>query len=186
MLKIKVLKDSQVIDQLREEINEMIVNCFEVNVEKFEQERKNLYFSPTFRHLLLYSDNELVSYLRIIKRPTVFDNQQMIIGGIGDVCTRKNQRGRKMAGRLLKEAMKILRREKCDIGLLQTNVKRGAKLYGHVGFTAVHKAYQYRDVNNNLHTTKAKDVMMAPICTPQILNRILKSNELLDIGQGDW
>lgn len=182
-MKIQVLKDIDLSKEEKVEIIGFVAECFEKDEPV---KRKTIYFSPIFRHLFLFDGEKLVSYLKIIKRKTKFKKNNIVIGGIGAVSTLQMYRGRGYATRLLKETMKILRKERVDVGLLQTNPYKGVNLYKRVGFFLAKKSYTFRDIHGKFHTTKSSGVMMAPINTPHLLDEILSSEELLHIGDGDW
>lgn len=182
-MNIKVVNDSDFSKEEKKEILEFIVKCFEnINLE----ERRLKYFSPTYKHLLFYKNDKLISYLRMIKRETVFGGTNITIGGIGDVCTISKEREQGYALTLLKKAVEIFKEENIDIALLQTNVQKGEKLYGAVGFVPLGKAYKYEDANRKVCESEAEDAMIAPIKNKEIFEKILVSKELLDIGDGDW
>jgi predicted acetyltransferase len=169
--------------QEKERLIQFVAYCF----EKDEPEkRKTLYFSPTFRHLLLFENKELISYLRIIKRKAKFKGKNITIGGIGAVSTKHKYRNKGYATKLLKKAMTLLKNEGADIGLLQTNPQKGENLYKRAGFFLAKKPYTFKDIHGKLHTTSSGGVMMASINSQDVLDEILSSEEILHIGDGDW
>lgn len=104
-MKIITLKDfdlSSKDTKDKKKIRQFVVHCFG---KDNSEDRETLYFSPTFRHLLLYKDREIVSYLRVIKRKTKFKDKEIIIGGIGDVSTLPKYRDKGYAAKLLKKAI---------------------------------------------------------------------------------
>lgn len=182
-MQIKVISDSDITNDERKLILKFIFKCFGVDNT---EDRKLLYYSPTYKHLFLYKNQQLISYLRTVKREVEFEGGKILVGGIGDVSTHPSHRGKGYASKLLERARQIFTKENFDIGLLQTNVERGGGLYEKIGFVPANKAYQFIDSNGKLHTTKAKDVMIAPINSKEKMKKILQSHKSLNIGKGDW
>ncbi len=182
-MNIKILKENELTSEDRKQINELDVICFgEEAVDKVAQ----YYFAPTFKHILLFNEDKLASYLRIVLREAEWNGNRILIGGIGSVETDPKYQGKGLAGIILEEAMRILREENVDFGVLQTNISMGAKLYGKVGFIPANIPYEVLDINNNRRTVKAKDVMIAPINSPEVVTEIMNSDKVLFIGKGDW
>lgn len=182
-MNIKILKEDKLTSDDRKQINELDIICFgEEAVEKVSQ----YYFAPTFKHILLIDGDKLVSYLRIVLRETEWNGRKILIGGIGSVETDPKYQGKGFAGMILKEAMKILKDEGADFGLLQTNISKGEKLYGQVGFIPANIPYEVLDINDNKRTVKAKAVMIAPVNNPKLVEEIINSDKILFIGKGDW
>lgn len=181
--KIFVILNDQLSEQQRADLFAFEEKCFEKNLKKH---RKLLYFSQPFAHIILKNDQKLISYLRVFIRPVIWKDTTILLGGIGSVVTDQEHRGKGIATRLLKKAMEILEKESVDFALLQTDISKGDKLYGRVGFSPANKGYLFLDTNNEIHVAKAKDVMVAPIKNSKLLEEVLNTQELLHIGKGDW
>jgi predicted acetyltransferase len=180
---ISVRLDDQLSEEQRAKFFAFEEKCFEKNLKKH---RKLLYFSQPFAHIILKNDKDLISYLRIFIRRVTWQDKTILLGGIGSVATGQDHRGKGIATQLLKKAMGILKRENVDFALLQTYIPQGGRLYGRVGFYPANKGYTFLDANNQLHTVKAKDVMVAPVNNSQLLEEVLDTDQLLHIGKGDW
>ena len=182
-MQIKILSDDELTQEDRKQIHNLDLICFG---QKAVDEEPIYYFAPTFKHVLLFKDQRLVSYLRTVLREAQWAGNKILIGGIGSVETDPEYQGKGLAGIILKEAMKLLKEQHVDFGLLQTNIDKGAKLYGKVEFIPANRPYEVLDVNNNKRMVKAKDVMIAPIQNSQLVEDIMRSDEVLFIGKGDW
>jgi predicted acetyltransferase len=182
-MQIKILSDNELSQTDREQIHRLDLLCFG---QKGVDQEPIYYFAPTFKHILLFEDQHLVSYLRTVLREAKWAGNKILIGGIGSVETEPEYQGKGLAGIILEEAMKTLKEQNADFGLLQTNIEIGAKLYGKVGFIPADRPYEVLDVNNTKRTVKAKDVMIAPIKNPQLVKDIMNSDKVLFIGKGDW
>ncbi len=180
---ISIILDDQLSKEQRADLFAFEEKCFEKDLKKH---RKLLYFSQPFAHILLKDEEELISYLRVFIRPVSWKDKTILLGGIGSVATNQENRGKGSATKLLTKAMEILEAENVDFALLQTYIPKGEKLYGRVGFYPANKGYTFLDANNELHTVKAKDIMVAPVKNNKILKEVLAAAEPLHIGKGDW
>lgn len=174
----------QITNEQSEEFLAFEVTCF--GTEKVRELRETLYFSEPSYHIVRYENDTLIAYLRVILRHSSWLESPILIGGIGSVCVHPEYRGQGLATQLLGQAMQVLKSEKCDIGLLQTNISVGGKLYGQFGFIPFNKPYTYLDSSDITHETKAKDVMIAPINDEAVVASLIASDEILHIGKGDW
>lgn len=182
-MKIIIKEDAALSDKEREEIKDFITLCF----GKWEEDkRKLLYFTPTFHHLFMYEGNTLVSYLRIIIRKIKWNGKDIIIGGVGDVSTLHDFRGKGYATELVKKGIALLKQEGADIGLLQTDTRKGAKLYKEAGFIPANKSYTFQDAKGHIRNQWKQAVMLAPISNYNLFHEIVQSKKQLFIGKGDW
>lgn len=180
---IKIYSDHELSLLDREQLQELDLICF----GKGAIEKAPLYyFAPTFKHILLFDNNKLVSHLRIVLRDAYWQGRKILIGGIGSVATDPDFQGKGYASLLLQEAIKILRSHNVDFGLLQTNISKGGKLYGKIGFIPANVPYEVLDIYDNKRKVEAKDVMIAPVRSPELVSEIMNSNQILFIGKGDW
>lgn len=182
-MNIKILNDNELSEHDKEQIMQLDITCFgKEGIEKVPV----YYFAPTYKHILLFEDQRLVSYLRIVLRETEWSGHKILIGGVGSVETDPKYQGKGYAGVILEEALKILKKQKVDLGLLQTDVSKGAKLYGKIGFIPANIPYEVLDINDNKRIVKAEDVMIAPVNNPQLVEEIMNSDKILFVGKGDW
>jgi predicted acetyltransferase len=69
--------------------------------------------------VLVHSDNELVSHLRIIERVSILDGKNVLAGGIGAVMTAPGYHGKGFASMALCESERLIFDEiRADIGVL--------------------------------------------------------------------
>lgn len=180
---IEVIPDDKVDTKTRQLFFEFEEGCFD---EDLSEDRENIYFSTPLAHIVLKKEQEIVSYLRIFKRIVNWGRRDILIGGIGSVSTRQDLRGQGLATVLLVEAMSILKSEKVDFVLLQTEVPIGGRLYSRVGFEPFDKNYSFFDSQGKLHRANASDVMVAPLMNRDLIAEIRDSDKILHIGYGDW
>lgn len=183
---IKVLSNEDVNENLQESLYKFEANCFGVDIERIKTDRLREHVAPTYKHILATEGERLISYLRIVKRPLLWHNQSLVLGGIGSVCTHPEYRGKGIALKLLEEAGEILKSEKVDFTLLQTNIDIGEKLYGSIGFKPVNKDCYYLNSEGERKIIKGKDVMMMPVANEKLMQAIIQDTEPFYIGEGDW
>ena len=184
-MSVEVLEGQDLTESQRQELIDFEVGCF--GTEEVRELRQSLYFAPTYHHLLIRKGGKLVSYLRTILREASWQDKTIMVGGIGSVSTKKEERGQGYASKILEKAMELLREGGADIVLLETNIEKGKNLYGKVGFIPAGKPYTYNDINGELHAAKAKDVMIAPGRIVDLVKEITSSSSpLLHVGNGGW
>lgn len=183
---VTALLDKNITNETKEELLQLEAVCFGVGIERVKNDRRTDHFAPTFQHVIGYEDGKIIAYLRLIKRSITWQEKKILLGGVGSVCTHPYFRGKNYASKLLIHAMDILKEEGVDFALLQTNVEKGAKLYGEVGFVPVNKACMYINSENKYEQIKAKDVMMVPVKNRQLMQEVISSEAPFYIGEGDW
>ncbi len=186
----------RVFDSLPEQINEvssrLCREAFEFESEEEpsnpegEQEVFEKYCSEAdlFRQLLAFEDSEIIGGLELYKRSIAFDGRTILLGGFGGVWTRSDKRRKGVSTALLKRGMDILRDHACDIAYLCTDVTKLGGLYGAVGFQPLVANHTYLGRFGKRHVDS--DGMIAPVCSEEVLSRILNSKEPFDIGRGNW
>ena len=118
------------------------------------------------------------------QRKIQFDNKDVVLGGISEVCVRKDQRRQGTAAQMLKEAVKTLKGWGCDVAYLCADIKESGDLYTKVGFVPLNRPYTFHGQSGELY----EDIngMIAPINSPSIFEEILRSEEKLHLGPGNW
>jgi hypothetical protein len=72
-----------------------------------------------FCNVFVYCEDELVSFLTTIKRAALFDDQPVLLGGVGGVMTPVPHQRKGYAGHALREARRIIFEEiEADCGAL--------------------------------------------------------------------
>lgn len=140
--------------------------------------------SLPFGYVIGYDGNQIIGVTNLLKRNIKFKEQNITLGGIGGVCTHSEFRRRGIAQKLLQESMKVLKRNKCDIAFLNTDINRLASLYGKVGFVPLQR--EYRATGASCKTYLCKAGMIAPVCTKKIFESVLNDIEVLDLQGQDW
>jgi GNAT superfamily N-acetyltransferase len=156
---------------------------------KSQQELKDTedrYFSTPFAFLLALEDPSVIGTLLLFKRKIDYKGEPILLGGIGNLCTKKEKRRMGVATALLKRAMKELAAQNCDVAYLCTDINDPAmvKLYTGVGFVPLNKPYSYLGRSGKRYTET--DGMVAPIQSKEKFDLILNGKEPLDLDTGNW
>jgi predicted GNAT family N-acyltransferase len=147
-----------------------------------EEEEK--FYSQPKAWILVFEDDQIIGTTALHQRKIQFDNKDIVLGGIGRVCTRKKRRRQGIANQMLKEAVKILRKWDCDVAFLCANVKESGNLYAHVGFVPLNKPYTYSGRSGKQY--EEHNGMIAPVNSLDIFKEVLQSTQKLHLGSGNW
>lgn len=79
------------------------------------------------------------------KRQVPYEDSQILLGGIGGVCTDPKYRRKGIASSMLPHAVKALNEESCDIAYLCTDINSPwkVKMYEDVGFQYIPSKYSF-------------------------------------------
>lgn len=183
MQKIKVIKSGEMTDELKRQKADLDAACF--NIPDLAEHRNKYFLEPKY-NLVLLDGEKLISHLEIYEIETKWKDMPIMIGGIGSVMTDSAYRNRGIAKTLLQKALKIMREEKYDFSLLQTNIEKATHLYGSIGFIPLKKEYTFTTKDSKPDHVKAKDTMILPLANPELSADILNSSETLFVGNGSW
>jgi predicted acetyltransferase len=148
-----------------------------------KEERKNFFDVPKIV-VLAYFKTQLVGLLNIHIRNVHSGNKSFSLGGIGGVVVNKKTRRKRIATKLLKQAMKEMREMKIDVSMLCTNVNKLGDLYKKVGFTPLQKPYYFYDLNKKQQ--KEMGGMIAPVSSKKNSNMLLNSKEKINVGLSNF
>jgi len=151
--------------------------------ELLEEEAEKFYSLPK-AWLLVIEKDQFIGTFALHQRKIQFHNKAVVLGGIGGVCVRKDQRRQGTATQMLKEAVKTLKEWECDVAYLCANIKESGALYSKAGFVPLDRSYTYHGRSGKLY--EGINGMIAPINSPGIFEEILRSEEKLHLGPGNW
>ena len=181
--------DFPVSDMLKEKVDRLLNESFGIGSGaslRRIQESKNTHYSNPVKYILTFDEESLVGIQMIFLRKIIFENKDILIGGLGGLCVDTRYRGRGIATELLGEAMEVLKELDCDIGMLFTNIKnpRYIKLYGKFGFAVLERRYSFIDKMGEIRTDHS--AMIAPVHSKEKFDLILNSEKMLHLGEGEW
>ncbi len=151
---------------------------------KLLAEEEEKFYSRPKAWLLAFEEEQLIGTTALHQRNIQFDNKNIVLGGVGRVCTRKDRRRRGVANQMLKEAVRTLRKWDCDMAFLCANVKESGNLYAQVGFVPLNKPYTYSGRSGKL--VEESNGMIAPLSSFEIFEEVLHSTQKLHMGSGNW
>ncbi len=151
---------------------------------KLLSEEEEKFSSKPKAWLLAFENNQIIGTTALHQRKVQFDNMDIVLGGIGRVCTCKDRRRQGIANQMLEKAVKTLREWDCDMAFLCANVKESGDLYSQVGFVPLNKPYTYSGRSGKLY--EEKNGMIAPLNSFKIFEDVLHSAEKLHLGSGNW
>ena len=151
---------------------------------KLLAEEEEKFYSQPKAWLLAFENDQVIGTAALHQRKIQFNNQDIFLGGIGRVCTRKDRRRQGTANQMLKQAVKTLRTWGCDMAFICANVKESGDLYTKVGFIPLDKPYTYSGRSGKLY--EESNGMIAPINSFEIFEEVLHSAGKLHLGPGNW
>lgn len=172
---------------LRDEVSQFGLENFYTEEEKTPEHlanEKERFCSFPKAWLLVFEKDILVGRMMLHKRRVKFNKQDIILGGISGVCTRKNKRRQGIATMMIKEAVKILKKWRSDIAYLCANIEESGALYSQIGFVPLNRPYTYYGQSGRLY--EEKNGMIAPINSTTMFEEVLNSKEKLHLGIGNW
>lgn len=154
--------------------------------EKKEHSDKFCSDGDRFLDLVTLENNEVVGLASLFKRKIPYKNGQIILGGIGRVCTKPKKRSQGIATQLVQMGIQILAKKKCDVVYLCTDPTNPItnRLYEKAGFKFLNKPHTYTGKSDKRYSEK--DGMLAPVNSKEVFKQIIKDKKPFDIGKGNW
>ncbi|MBI4163176.1 MAG: GNAT family N-acetyltransferase [Candidatus Aenigmarchaeota archaeon] len=142
-------------------------------------------FFEGFGILIAIVDDRVVGQAELFKRNIKFNGKKVVLGGIGSICVHQDMRNKGIATKLIRKGLAILKEKKCDVACLNADLSKTVyKLYEKIGFKLMKRKISFEDVHGNLRYDTG--TMFIPICSKQLYNHIMKSNETFHYGKGYW
>jgi predicted GNAT family N-acyltransferase len=177
---------SKVTSVLAKSLNQFVLKNFYTDEERTPENLaavEERFYSQPKAWLLVFEKDQVIGIIKLYQRKMMFNNREVILGGVGSVCTRTDKRNQGIATAMLKEAVEILKKWECDIAYLCANIEMGS-FYSQVGFVPLNKPYTYYGRSGKLY--KGYKGMIAPLNSSIIFEEVLNSKHKLHLGQGDW
>lgn len=152
--------------------------------ESFYSHQKEKYYSIPFATVIAYEKGDIVGRILLHKRKIIADGEEILLGGIGGVCTHREMRRKGVASKLLDCSMKNLKKENCDIVFLCTDIPKLSPLYSNFGFVPLGREYKFKGNSGKFYTDN--DGMIAPGLSPKIFGKILNSKTTFNLVGGNW
>jgi ribosomal protein S18 acetylase RimI-like enzyme len=172
--------------QHSEGVAALVAGCFRVAVSRPDHADRFCSQGDAWRYVLATADDTVVGFATIYRRSIVWEGETVALGGLGDVCTDPGWRHRGVATAMVRLAMAELERVGSQLAYLCAAVDDPGilHLYGQVGFVPLRRAHTY-DGNSGRRYSDT-DGMIAPVGSPRVFKDIMRSDEPLHLGRGNW
>lgn len=184
---MKVKLYQEVSEGLTRSIDQFIVQNFYKEGERTPRllaEEGEKFYSEPRAWVLVFEKEQIIGTTALHQRKIQFNKQDIILGGIGRVCTRKDRRRQGIAALMLKDAIKTLKSWGCDVAYLCANTKESGVLYERAGFIPLSKSYTYNGRSGKVY--EESNGMIAPLTSQSIFKEIIASKQKLHLGPGNW
>jgi GNAT superfamily N-acetyltransferase len=152
--------------------------------ECFAGEDQNRFCSTPFAYTVAVKDGIAIGLVELYQRLIVFEGKILVLGGIGHVATAADHRGQRVATKLLRFGLDVLRSQGCDMAYLCVKEPEVAPLYEGLGFVNLGKPYTYVGRDGTRFTDHSG--MLAAICSEDHFRKVIDSKTPLDIGVANW
>ena len=143
------------------------------------------FIAEPIAYIFAKNDGVIIARLAVFKRKVVFNNRDIILGGMGGVCVTENMRHKGVASMMLKQGLEILKSEKCDIACLNVDLdKKIYSVYEKLGFMMMPREISFENVNGEI--VKELGTMFIPVCSSEIYDLVMNSSTTFHYGKGYW
>ena len=137
---------------------------------------------PPVACVLAYSRGALVACVEVFLREVIYEGNAITVGGFSP-CAREDVRGAGVGTAVCQAAMSYLRGRGCAVAFLSVDTRRDSfPLYERLGFKMLAKPFIYANVRGELK--EGDGGMAAPLCAPEVFERILGGDEPLSLPGG--
>lgn len=176
-------EETHVTQAQRDALLALQIECFgqgEVSDEELYED----FVARELARVFAYQGEEMVGCVSVYRRPVRYAGADMLLGGYGGVCVRKDPRRQGIGLALCREAHRLLEHERCDIAFLAAGPEL-LRLYGKLGFRWLGR-FTYLNARGELKETD--DGMVAPVCSRERFEQVLAGEEVLHLGPegGYW
>lgn len=181
-IKINLVFEKDLTTDQKSQIDILGKECFgDVPQEEIDKD----FIAESFARILIYNDNKLIGHARLFKRNIEFEGENIILGGIGGVCVTESARGQGIASQMLEKGLEILKKQQCDMAILNVDRKKGIySLYEKFGFKFLNRDISYENADGKI--CYDGDSMLIAINSHDKYNMIINSKNILHQGKGYW
>jgi len=181
-IEIKFIVEKKLTPFQESSILKLQKECFsDVDRQSIEED----FISQEFGRLFAYQGRKIVGMLGLFKRKIKFGEKEIVFGGTGGVCVAKSMRRKGIATKMLKEGLKLLKKEKCDIACFNVDLKKEAYLlYEKVGFKTMMRKISFENVKGEIKYDAG--TMFTPLCSQAVYDYVMQSKNTFHYGKGYW
>ena len=181
-IEIEYIKSTELSEVQRSALSRLDKECFWDVPETAINED---FIADPVAYIFAKNDGVIIARLAVFKRKIVFDNRDIVLGGMGGVCVTENMRHIGIASMMLKQGLEILKSEKCDIACLNVDLdKKIYSVYEKLGFVLMPREISFENVNGEI--VKELGTMFIPVCSSEIYDLVMSSSTTFHYGKGYW
>ena len=121
----------------------------------------------------------------VFARQIMFLGKSIKLGGVGKIRVAEEYRKMGVASRIMVIVMDELNKVGVDVALLCTNTNSFlVDFYRKYGFQLLGRPYKFKGKSGNPY--QVEEGMLAPIRSDQIYVELMQSDQIMDIGIGNW
>lgn len=149
-------------------------------------EDRDQFCSTPFAYILALEGDSVIGVVALHKREITYQGAEIVLGGFGGVYTVEEKRRKGVATTLLKQGMQELRSRGCDIAYLCTDIENQwlVEFYGYFGFVLLGRSCVYLGKSGRRYIEE--NGLIAPVESQDKFDLVLKGEEILDLGVGNW
>jgi GNAT superfamily N-acetyltransferase len=142
--------------------------------------------ADAWRHVLGIERDKVVGFATIYRRSILWNGSTIALGGLGDVCTDPDWRHQGVATAVVRRAMTELEQAGDQLAYLCAAVHDPGivHLYGQIGFAPLGRPHTYDGKSGRTYTDD--DAMIAPVGSREVFDDVMRSDQPLHIGRGNW
>jgi predicted acetyltransferase len=161
-------------------IRRLQAHCF-AQVDPRESEEN--FIAESYAKIIAKKNDNVIGYLSLYFREIIFDENKVILGGIGGVCVAKPWRRKGIATKMMKKGLLLLEKRGCDVACLNAN-EFGRHLYESIGFEMMNRKISFENIHGDLVFDEG--TMFMPLLSNKVFNDIMNSKVTFHYGKGYW
>lgn len=149
-----------------------------------EEIQEDFYANP-FAVILAKLDSEIVGYCGLFERVIEYKERSIHLGGLGGLMTVPKYRNQGIGGEIVERALQELQDKGCDVAFLSVDTNGTMENFYHrYGFLSMKQEFSWRRKSGSIEADHGG--MIAHVCSNEIRDTILHSDEAFFVGDGYW
>ncbi|MCA9383000.1 GNAT family N-acetyltransferase [Candidatus Dojkabacteria bacterium] len=142
------------------------------------------YYDKCFAIVAAIIDEQMVGRIKLYQRELKYNDQSLIMGGIGGVRVKPEFRRKGIAGEMMHRAMQELEAVGCDFVFLSAAQEIMGDFYKRFGFSPLQEKYKLKGKSGKLYLEDGG--MIASISNESVVEDILNSKDSFYIGESTY
>lgn len=149
------------------------------------EEIRECFIAESFGWVFAFAEQSIVGQLELYLREVSFAGRRISLGGLGGTCVTASYRNRGIGSELVKRGLAILKDTRADIACLNADVKNYPHgIYQKLGFELMEREISFEDVYGIIRHDSGE--VFIPLCSREIYDLVMKSDEIFHLGRGYW